>query len=164
MPESLKMARRDAPLVLLGGHVTRASRDRFAALARREGYSSVAGYLRYVVEELTGEVEADGASVGSARKLNLRLRDRPRAALLDGARARRSTPAAWATALLEGMLSGDGGPVWGKREVEELRALYAELKAVEQATADPAALNPLRTAMLRVLGNLALLQGAVETR
>lgn len=124
----------------------------------------MAGYLRDLVEVVTKEATPDEAPIGSARKLTLRLRDRARSALLDAARVRRSTPAAWATALLEATLVGDGGPVWGKRETEELRALYAELKAAEQAVSDPVALDAVRRAMKRVLDNLTRLQGEVEPR
>lgn len=161
MPTVFKAVGGETSLVLLGGHVTRAARDRFAALARREG-RTVAGYLRDVVEALTGEATPVKTPIGSARKLTLRPTDEARAALLEAARARRSTPTAWATALLEAALMGDGRPVWGEREAAELRALYTELKAAELAVSDPAALDAVRRAMKRVLGNLSRLQGEIE--
>ncbi len=157
MPAPLKTGDDEAPLVLLGGHVTRAARDRFASLARREG-RTVAGYLRYVVEELTGEGASLDPPAGSARKLNLRLRDSAREVLLALSCKRRSTPAATATALLEASLLGTDGPAWSKREAEELRVLYLNLKAIEALSSDPAVLDATRSAMLRVAGNIGRLE------
>lgn len=149
--------------VKLTVEVPRALRDAFAAAMRARGLK-MAKALRLVMEDLAGTPQARSSVTGSARKLNLRLHDAPRAKLLEQAEARGTSPAAWATALLEGALMGGDRPVWGKRETGELRALYAELKAAEQVASDPVALDAVRRAMKRVLDNLARLEAALKSR
>lgn len=150
-----------AVLVKVGVHVRRSVLDAFRVAARAQGWT-VAKALRTVMEEAAGQAsdgsESDDAPPGSARKLNLRLRDEPRAALLRQAEGQRTSPAAWATALLEAALLGTNRPVWGKREAEELRALYMDLKRIEGTTSDPAALDAIRRAMLRVADNVGRLE------
>lgn len=139
--------------VKLTVHVERGVRDAFAALARSSGFT-VAGGIRALMERETGQQAPPRQGAGSARKLNLRLRDAARAELLRQGEDRGTSPAAWATALLESALLGIDRPVWGRREADELRALYVELKAVQPAVLDPAARDALHRAMLRVLKTL----------
>lgn len=147
------------PPVKVGVHVRRSVRDAFAAAVRSQGWT-VAKALRLVMEEAAGPASGSAAPPGSARKLNLRLRDGPRAELLRQAAARGTSPAAWAAALLEAALLGTNRPVWGKREVAELRALYLDLKRIEGTTSDPAVLDAIRGAMLRVADNVGRLERA----
>lgn len=147
-------------LVLLAGHMPESRRARFVEMARREG-KSCAAYLREMVAVVIGDAPPEGpVAPGSARKVTVRLRDEPRRKLLAQAAAQRTTPAAWATALIEAALSGTDRPVWGKREAEELRALYLDLKRIELASSDPAVLDAIRPAMLRVARNI----GRLETK
>lgn len=145
----------------VGVHVRRSVLDAFRVAARAQGWT-VAKALRAVMEEAAGQAPdgTGGSTSGSARKLNLRLRDGPRAALLHQAAVQQTSPAAWATALLEAALLGTNRPVWGKREAEELRALYLDLKRIEGVTSDPAALDAIRRAMLRVADNVGRLERA----
>lgn len=147
------------PAVKVGVHVRRCVRDAFAAAARAQGWT-VAKALRLLMEDAAGQAPEPSRDTahGSARKLHLRLRDESRAALLRQAAVQRTSPAAWATALLEAALLGTNRPVWGKREAEELRALYLDLKRIEGATSDPAALDAIRRAMLRVADNVGRLE------
>lgn len=149
--------------VKLTVHVPRPLRDAFATAVRARGWKMAKG-IRVLMEEVSGQSAGKPPVSGSARKLDLRLSDGPRAKLLEQAAARDTSPPAWARALLEAALLGEGRPVWGKRETAELRALYAELKEVERVTGDPAVLDPLRVAMMRVLNNLARLQREFESR
>lgn len=154
--------KRRAPerLVLLGGHVTESVRARFVEMGRREG-KSCAAYLREMVAVVIGDPPPEGpVAPGSARKVTIRLRGEPRRELLAQAASQHTSPAAWATALLEAALSGTDRPVWGKREAEELRALYLDLKRIELASSDPAVLDAIRPAMLRVARNI----GRLETK
>lgn len=145
--------------VKLTVNVSRTLRDAFASAARAQGWK-MAKALRVLMEDAAGHTPSAPAAPGSARKLTVRLRDEPRAALLAQAALQHTSPAAWATALLEAALSGTDRPVWGKREAEELRALYLDLKRIELASSDPAVLNAIRPAMLRVARNI----GRLETK
>ncbi len=146
-------AKTGSRVVKVAVHVERDLRDGFAASARAAGFT-LAGGIRKLMEREVGQQFTPRRASGSARKLNLRLSDAARASLLLQAEERGSSPAAWATAVLEAALSGDGRAVWGRREAEDLRALYAELKAVQPSLSDPAARDALHRAMLRLLKTL----------
>ncbi len=143
--------------VKLTVHVPRPLRDAFASVARAEGWK-MAKAIRLLMERVVGDAPSGPVAPGSARKITLRVRDEARAVLLEQAAGQHTSPPAWATALLESALLGAGRPVWGKREAEELRALYLELKAVERASSDPAVLDAIRPAMLRVARNIGRLE------
>lgn len=140
-------------VVKLTVHVEREVRDAFAAVARAAGFT-VAGGIRALMEREAGQQASPRQAAGSARKLNLRLRDAARAELLRQGEERGTSPAAWATALLESALLGIDRPVWGRREADELRALYVEMKAVQAVVSDPVARDGLHRAMLRLLKTL----------
>ncbi len=128
------------PIVTLTGHVRRSVRDRFAAYARSVGQKPAA-LIRMFAEEAAGEASISPAG-GSGQKITLRLPDNVRRQLREQAAANRTTPTAWAGAMLEAQLCGQVR--WTEPQIVELRAarvLLADLRdrVVDAAAADQVA-------------------------
>jgi Bacterial mobilisation protein (MobC) len=119
---------------LIGGYVDEALADRFNAWARQtDGGSSAA--LRRLISRAMDEAEGlHGASpigprgVGRGKQVSVRLRDVERAALAEAAAAAGTTPANWLRSLALVHLARR--PQWNPAELDALRALARELRAI----------------------------------
>lgn len=108
-------------LALISCHVPASARDRFAALLRARGLTMAAGLRAYVMG-MVGAQPAEPPRGGAAHKLSLRLRGRARVRLIEEAKARGTTPAAWATAMLEAQLCREER--WAGDELAVLRGIH----------------------------------------
>jgi hypothetical protein len=135
------------PLVLVGGHVPRSVRDRLRAAARAAG-TTAAALVREFAHSVAGQVPTDPPPPGGAQKLTVRLSGPARVALRDAAAARRSTPAAWATAMLEAQLMRR--PRWSEGEEAVLRAVFGELQRIGDRLTDREAAARVDVAMGRI--------------
>lgn len=145
----------DAALVCVSTHVPRFVRNAFAAHARSRG-KTAAAMLRDGIEATVREEPAAPASIGSARKLTLRLRDAVRARLRDEAAANGTTPTAWATAMLEAQLLRQ--PVWTGSEMAALRGIMAVIEQT-RATMDGRADADTAAIMASAVSHLAEVMG-----
>lgn len=138
---------RSGRLVHLGARVEAGVHDAFTARARSLG-KSAAAHLRDLAH-----AEADLAVLpprpsGAARKLDLRLRDDARASLLEGARERGITPAAYATAILELVLLGKAEPRGPERD--RLRQTYLAFRLIRDTSREADVKALAQAAMNRV--------------
>lgn len=113
---------------LVGGYVDAALAARFEAWARQTDGSASAALRRLMAEALEGQPPPPPRGSGTGRQIGVRFKDTERAALLEAAKARGTSPAAWLRSLALVHLARR--PQWTPVEVEALRAVFHELRAI----------------------------------
>ncbi|CAN7187606.1 plasmid mobilization relaxosome protein MobC [Phenylobacterium sp. LjRoot225] len=123
---------------MVGTYVPAALAERFEAWARADG-GKAAALRRLIVEAMDGGAGGlHGASparsalapvgVGRGKQVGIRLKDDERRALAEAAEQRGTSPANWVRSLAIVHLASK--PQWNAAELEELRALFRELRAI----------------------------------
>lgn len=136
-----------AATVLVGGYVPLAVQARMRAAARAAG-TTIASLVREFAYSVAGQAPPRPPTVGAAQKLMVRLCEPARLALREAATQRRSTPAAWAAAMLEAQLLHRAR--WSAGEEAALQSIYVELQRIGDAMADREAAAAVERAMNRV--------------
>jgi len=123
---------------MVGTYVPAELAERFEAWARPDG-GKAAALRRLIAEAVDGGAGGlHGASparsalapvgVGRGKQIGIRLKAAERRALAEAAEAHGTSPANWVRALAIVHLAGK--PQWNPAEVEELRGLFRELRAI----------------------------------
>lgn len=113
---------------LLGTYVDKALAERFRVWARETDGGASAALRRLVHQAVEGREPPPPRGVGVGHQVNVRFQPAEREALALAARARSVSPANWVRSLALVHLARE--PQWNAAEVEELRALFGELRRV----------------------------------
>lgn len=125
---------------MVGTYVARELADQFRAWARQTEGGTAAALRRLMIEAMAGHDGAEGlhraspaqqlapVGVGRGQQIGIRLQAAERQLLDVAARARGTSPANWVRSLAIVHLTNE--PQWNPAEVEELRALFRELRAI----------------------------------
>ncbi|CAO3441195.1 hypothetical protein [Azospirillum endophyticum] len=113
---------------MVGGYVDAALAERFQAWARRTDGGASAALRRLIVQAVDGQTPAALEGAGTGRQIGVRFKEAERAALAAAARAHGTSPAAWLRALA--LVHLTGRPQWAPAELEALRAVFHELRAI----------------------------------
>ncbi len=119
--------------VSLGVKVDRAVWAAFTVAARLAG-TRPGSLLLAFVHRVTEAAPPDVPAATASTKLNVRLLEAARRALLAEARASGTTPSGWARMCLEQRLLG--GPRWDGASLAELRAIRSEVAAMRDRVID----------------------------
>lgn len=113
---------------MLGTYVDAKLAERFQAWARQTDGGASAALRRLVSEALDGKPPAPPAGAGTGKQVGIRLKPPERAALAEAARARGTSPANWLRSLA--MVHLGRRPQWNPAEVDALREVFGELRAI----------------------------------
>lgn len=113
---------------MVGGYVDTALAERFQAWARRTDGGASAALRRLILQAMDGQTPAAPRGGGAGRQVGVRFKDAERAALAEAARAHGTSPASWLRSLA--LVHLMGRPQWNPAEVEALRAVFRELRAI----------------------------------
>ena len=113
---------------LIGGYVDEALADRFNAWARQSDGGASAALRRLVSDVLDGTDPPAPRGVGRGEQVSVRLKPDERAALAEAARTRSTSPANWLRSLAIVHLMRR--PQWNAAELDALRELFRELRAI----------------------------------
>lgn len=113
---------------MVGGYVDAALAERFHAWARRTDGGTSAALRRLIIQAMDGQTPAAPRGAGTGRQVGVRFKEAERAALAEAARAHGTSPASWLRSLA--LVHLMGRPQWNPAEVEALRAVFHELRAI----------------------------------
>lgn len=113
---------------MVGGYVDAALAERFQAWARRTDGGASAALRRLILQAMDETAPATPRGSGTGHQVGVRFKDAERAALAEAARAHGTSPATWLRSLALVHLTGQ--PQWNPAEVEALRAVFRELRAI----------------------------------
>ncbi len=113
---------------MVGGYVDAALAERFHAWARRTDGGTSAALRRLIIQAMDGQTPAAPRGAGTGRQVGVRFKEAERAALAEAARAHGTSPASWLRSLALVHLMGQ--PQWNPAEVEALRTVFRELRAI----------------------------------
>ena len=113
---------------MVGGYVDAALAERFHAWARRTDGGTSAALRRLILQAMDGQTPAAPRGAGTGRQVGVRFKEAERAALAEAARAHGTSPASWLRSLA--LVHLMGRPQWNPAEVEALRAVFHELRAI----------------------------------
>jgi len=100
----------------------------FKAHTRVTDGGASAALRRLITQAMDGEAPAAPRGGGTGHQVGVRFKDAERAALAEAARAHGTSPANWLRSLALVHLTGQ--PQWNPTEVEALRAVFRELRAI----------------------------------
>ena len=115
---------------LVGGYIDAALAERFEAWARRTDGSASAALRRLIAEAVDGTAPAAPRGAAMGGQVGVRLKETERAALSEAARARGTSPANWVRSLA--LVHLMRRPEWTPAEIEALRDVFRELRAIGQ--------------------------------
>lgn len=113
---------------MVGAYVEADLARRFAAWARQTDGSSAAALRRLITQALDGHDPTPPSGSGIGRQVGVRFKAGEHAALVVVAAARGTSPANWLRALALVHLTHQ--PQWSPAELEALRAIFTELRAI----------------------------------
>lgn len=113
---------------MVGGYVETDLARRFAAWARQTDGSNAAALRRLITQALESREPAPPSGAGTGRQVGVRFKAGEHAALAAAAAARGTSPANWLRSLALVHLSRQ--PQWSPAELEALRAIFTELRAI----------------------------------
>jgi len=113
---------------MVGSYVDTALAARFAAWARQTDGGASAALRRLIADAVDGRAPAAPRGAGTGAQVGVRFKEDERAALAEAARARGCSPANWLRSLALVHLARR--PQWTPAEVEALRAVFRELRAI----------------------------------
>lgn len=113
---------------MVGGYVDAALAERFQAWARRTDGGASAALRRLILQAMDGQTPAAPRGGGAGQQVGVRFKDAERAALAEAARAHGTSPATWLRSLA--LVHLMGRPQWNPAELEALRAVFHELRAI----------------------------------
>lgn len=113
---------------MVGGYVDAALAERFHAWARQTDGGASAALRRLIIQAVDGQTPAAPRGAGTGRQVGVRFKEAERAALGETARAHGTSPATWLRALA--LVHLTGRPQWNPAELEALRAVFRELRAI----------------------------------
>lgn len=113
---------------MVGGYVDAALAERFHAWARRTDGGASAALRRLIIQAVDGQTPAAPQGAGTGRQVGVRFKEAERAVLAEAARAHGTSPATWLRSLA--LVHLTGRPQWNSAEVEALRAVFRELRAI----------------------------------
>ncbi|MBP2300922.1 hypothetical protein [Azospirillum picis] len=113
---------------MVGGYVDAALAKRFNAWARQTDGSVSAALRRLIIQAVEGREPAAPRGAGTGPQVGVRFKADERAALAAAATARGTSPANWLRSLALVHLARR--PQWSPAELEALRAVFAELRAI----------------------------------
>lgn len=113
---------------MIGGYVDAALAERFQAWARRTDGGASAALRRLILQAMDGQTPTAPSGGGTGNQVGVRFKDAERAALAEAARAHGTSPAAWLRSLA--LVHLTGRPQWTPAELEALRAVFHELRAI----------------------------------
>lgn len=113
---------------MVGGYVDCALAERFHAWARRTDGGASAALRRLIIQAMDGQTPAAPQGAGTGHQVGVRFKDAERAALAEAALAHGTSPANWLRSLA--LVHLTGRPQWNPTEVEALRAVFHELRAI----------------------------------
>lgn len=113
---------------MVGGYVDAALAERFHAWARRTDGGASAALRRLIIQAVDGQTPAAPRGVGTGLQVGVRFKEAERAALAEAARAHGTSPASWLRSLA--LVHLTGRPQWAPAEVEALRTVFHELRAI----------------------------------
>lgn len=113
---------------MVGGYVDAALAERFQAWARRTDGGASAALRRLILQAMDSQSPAAPRGSGTGHQVGVRFKDAERAALAEAARAHGTSSATWLRSLA--LVHLMGRPQWNSAEVEALRAVFRELRAI----------------------------------
>ena len=125
---------------MLGAYVDAALAEQFEAMARQTDGSASGALRRLIAQAVEQELQARGlhsasaqeaiapCGVGRGEQVGVRLKVTERQALAEAARLQGTSPANWIRSLALAHLARR--PQWNPAELEALRALFGELRAI----------------------------------
>ncbi|WP_146205460.1 hypothetical protein [Azospirillum sp. TSH7] len=113
---------------MVGGYVEAELARRFAVWARQTDGSSAAALRRLITQAIDGHEPAPPSGSGTGRQVGVRLKADEHAALVVAAAAHGTSPANWLRALA--LVHLTRRPQWSPAELEALRAIFTELRAI----------------------------------
>jgi hypothetical protein len=113
---------------MVGGYVDAALAERFQAWARRTDGGASAALRRLILQAMDGQTPTAPPGGGTGNQVGVRFKDAERAALAEAAQAHGTSPATWLRSLALVHLTGQ--PQWNPAELEALRAVFHELRAI----------------------------------
>lgn len=113
---------------MVGGYVDAALAERFQDWARRTDGGASAALRRLIIQAVDGQTPAAPRGSGTGHQVGVRFKDAERTALAEAARAHGTGPATWLRSLALVHLTGQ--PQWNPAELEALRAVFQELRAI----------------------------------
>ena len=115
---------------MVGSYVDAVLAERFEAWARRTDGSASAALRRLIAQAVDGAAPAPPRGAGTGHQVGVRFKDVERAALSEAARARGTSPANWLRSLA--LVHLMRRPEWTPAEIEALRDVFRELRAIGQ--------------------------------
>ena len=100
----------------------------FKARTRVTDGGASAALRRLITQAMDGKAPAAPRGAGTGHQIGVRFKDVERAALAEAARAHGTSPANWLRSLA--LVHLTGRPQWNPTEVEALRAVFHELRAI----------------------------------
>lgn len=113
---------------MVGGYVDAALAERFQDWARRTDGGASAALRRLIIQAMDGQTPMAPRGSGTGHQVGVRFKEAERAALAEAARAHGTGPATWLRSLA--LVHLTGRPQWNPAELETLRAVFHELRAI----------------------------------
>ena len=113
---------------LIGAYIERDDAERFETWARETDGGTSAALRRLIVVAIDGRPPSQPKGVGTGKQVGVRLRPSELEALSSAAEARGCTPANWLRSLA--LVHLQRRPQWNTVEIEMLREVFRELRAI----------------------------------